>query len=213
MTLVCFALPFESAEFEKRVRSSDSVRIIHTGMGSNAAEASLRAAVLRYNPTRIILSGFAGALNPEWKAGDLMIALNLSSSAWVDQIVQSRRADGMRIGDLFTASEVVPSPSEKADLRKRTGADAVDMESAALHKVAIEAGLPVLAIRSISDDAGSDLVVPSDILLAAAGAGAVGTARLILWVICRPSKWMPFYRFVRDSKNAQSALTRVADLL
>jgi adenosylhomocysteine nucleosidase len=213
MTLVCFALPFESVSFEKCVRPELAVRVVHTGMGSEKAVPRLKAAINQYRPSRIILSGFAGALHPDWRAGDLVIARNLSSGEWLERIGEVALAPGVRIGELFTAGEVIDSPRAKAGLRARTGADAVDMESAALHRAATDAGIPVLTVRSISDDAHSDLVVPAVLLAGAAEHGVAGTTRLIAWVLSHPSKWVDFSRFVRNSKRAQLALSRVAQFV
>jgi adenosylhomocysteine nucleosidase len=213
MTLVCFALPFESVSFEKCVRPELAVRVVHTGMGSEKAVPRLKAAINQYRPSRIILSGFAGALHPDWRAGDLVIARNLSSGEWLERIGEVALAPGVRIGELFTAGEVIDSPRAKAGLRARTGADAVDMESAALHRTATDAGIPLLTIRSISDDAHSDLVVPAVLLAGAAEHGVAGTTRLIAWVLSHPSKWVDFSRFVRNSKRAQFALSRVVQFV
>lgn len=213
MTLVCFALPFESAAFEKSLPPDSSVRVLHTGMGAATAVPRLTTAIEQFHPEQIILSGFAGALHPNWRAGDVFVAENLSTEDWLHRISYSLHSSKFHVGALTTAIDLVSSPWEKSALRARTGADAVDMESAALYQVAVDAGIPVLTIRSISDDAHADLVVPPTLLSAAAEHGIAGTARLMVWVLTHPARWMDFIRFVRNSKKSQSALTAILELL
>lgn len=210
MTLVCFALPFESAVFRKKITTEMQVDVLHTGMGADAAEV-LKASIERMRPARVVSSGFTGALDPTLHVGDLFVARNFSSASWCESLVG--RYPNVSVGTLATAVHVVDTPLMKSELRQTTGAGAVDMESESLFRVANEAGLPMLTVRSISDDAMSDLVVPSSLLHTAAVNGAVGTARLLAWVLAHPEKWGAFSKFVADSKKAQRSLEQLCPLL
>lgn len=209
MTLVCFALPFESAAFRKKIGSRHDVEILHTGMGAAAAGEALRARIGASRPDRVISSGFAGALNPELRAGDLIVAGNLSSPEWLVGISNTTHATGT----LFTQSSVVATVDGKSALRRQTGADAVDMESGALAKVAADLGIPILTVRSISDDAQTGMIAPPTVLEAAANDGVRGTLRLLRWLAIRPRTWRPFTRFVNDTRRAQQSLVKLIEFL
>lgn len=211
MTLVCFALPFESAALQPVLPAE--AEIFHTGMGAEAAAAALSERISRFRPQKIISSGFAGALAPNLKAGDLILAENLSSAGWVNQLHGTSHLKDIRIGTMCSATKIVDSPASKLELRKKSGADAVDMESTELFRVACKANIPMLTVRSISDDAESDMVLPPALLQSAAGGQWWPTAKLITWVGMHPSAWRGFSRFVRDSHAAQRALRRIALLV
>src|SRR5439155_10300683 len=56
-------------------------------------------------------------------------------------------------GRIHTVDGPVLTPAEKAELFRKTGALAVDMESTAIRAAAQQAGVPFIAIRAISDAA------------------------------------------------------------
>jgi len=143
----------------------------------------------------------------------LILAENLSSAEWVNQLRGMSHLKDIRIGTMCSATEIVDSPASKLELRKKSGADAVDMESTELFRVACQANIPMLTVRSISDDAESDMVLPPALLQSAAGGQWWPTAKLITWVGMHPSAWRGFSRFVRDSHAAQRALRRIALLV
>lgn len=85
----------------------------------------------------IILAGFAGALDPALAIGD---------------IVQDSPP-----GTIYTSSEIVATAAEKAALFRRTGAKAVDMETAIVRNFAERLGARFVGIRAISDTAREDV--------------------------------------------------------
>ncbi len=76
-------------------------------------------------------------------------------------------------GDLFIAS-----PAKREELRRELGADAVEMEGAAVAQVCYELGVPFLIIRSISDSADSNARSESSLFtpVAAQNSAALVTA-------------------------------------
>ena len=115
--------------------------------------------------------GLAGGLNPAMDPAQLLIG-----SATVSDSGELRATDdGLRrellirlspltvaTGSFYTASRAISSIREKADLHAAHAADVVDMESAAIARVAAAANAKFAAIRCIVDPAGFALPVAAE---------------------------------------------------
>jgi nucleoside phosphorylase len=186
MILVTFAVPFESAAF-RRLPVSRTVRVLHTGVGAEAARVALEMALCEELPERVIASGFAGALVPELAAGEIV-----TDAAW----------------RFASAPEVLATAAAKRDFRSRTGADVVEMETDAIREVCALAGVPVTALRAISDGAEDDLGLPPDLLDALSRSPILAAPRLLGTLLTDAARRKSFLRLVRDCRTAQQALAR-----
>jgi nucleoside phosphorylase len=132
--------------------------VLHTGIGLEAAGRTLRAALVQEKPAWVLASGFAGGLDPALRPGDLLAAENFSAPALLPHLPAT-----VRHGLLHSAATAIHTPEEKARLHQATRAAAVDMETAALAAACAEAGVPLLALRLISDAHDEPLPLPVDI--------------------------------------------------
>ena len=182
---IIFALPIEAHTFERRVcdtrefQGQESVifegRFANlpitwtiSGVGREAATRATRLMIDGHRPHTLISAGFAGALAPDLEHGNVLVP---------DRILNDRRecvytlASGDQIPflvtktrkprTLITVDSVITSREEKTQLHKDSNADLVDMESAAVAQIAEEAGVPFLAVRTISDT--SDETLPPEV--------------------------------------------------
>jgi purine-nucleoside phosphorylase len=155
-TLICFALKEEAAPFRSGLRRGHPVSILLTGIGRQNAEKSLReflAGGASVPPDLVLTCGFAGGLNPDLKLGDVAFEVRSPESKVQSQLL----AAGARPAKFFCADRVATTVAEKKKLRDETGADAVEMESAAIHAVCAECGIHCATVRVISDTANEDL--------------------------------------------------------
>jgi adenosylhomocysteine nucleosidase len=105
--------------------------------------------------SRVISAGFAGALDPALRVGDVVQAdevIAADQRAW-------RAGDGRCPPDrrLLTLGRIVGDPSEKRLLGQQYGACAVDMESAVVAEHCAARGVPWHSLRAVSDDADTGL--------------------------------------------------------
>ena len=122
-------------------------------------------------PSLVLTCGFAGGLNPDLKPGEVVfevanapLALSLSppsgervSVRTGEGLFSELSAAGAKRVKFFCADRIVITAAEKKKLRAETGADAVEMESEAIHAICRERGIPCATVRVISDTAHEDL--------------------------------------------------------
>jgi adenosylhomocysteine nucleosidase len=105
---------------------------------------------------------------------------------------------------------VLARPAEKKALFRRSGAIAVDMESAAVATVAQKAKVPFMIIRAIADTV--DRTVPQSILAAVDDFGRLGSFELLKGLLKRPTELLALVQLARDFRAARASLAAVARL-
>ena len=98
--------------------------------------------------------------NPRFFAAEQRLVDAANRAASVVQLSEVTTSQGTRrpniiVGVIATGDMFVSSPSKAREIRESLGADAVEMEGAAVAQVCSELGVPFLVIRSISDRAGA----------------------------------------------------------
>ena len=134
------------------------VSTLIVGIGRANAEKSVRAFLATNSPDLVLTCGFAGGLNPDLKLGDVVFELlepQLPSAN--AQLRAKLLAAGAKSAKIFCADRIATTVAEKKKLRDETGADAVEMESAAIHAVCAERGITCVTVRVISDTVHEDL--------------------------------------------------------
>ena len=100
----------------------------------------------------------------------------------------------------------------KQALFAATGAAGVDLESAAVARVAARHRLPFAVLRAVCDPA--QLSLPPLALVALDGEGRIGAARVLASLAARPWQIVALLRLARAAAAARAALIgRVGDIL
>lgn len=193
-----------------------------TGMGPSQASHVVDALQRRCGPGRVIISGTAGAVRPGLNTGDVIVPRCIIDTAndlqwqptWHPPSPAEQEDDSLgeaTSGVLHSGDTVVDTPAAKAKIAQR-GADAVDMESAAIARVCDHYDVPWICIRAICDTA--------EMRLPAAAARLVdrrGRPRVIYaatYVILQPWQMRPLMRLGAAAKCAAAALVEpVATLI
>jgi adenosylhomocysteine nucleosidase len=172
--------------------------LICGGIGAHAARRAAEAVIEDARPARVISVGFAGALDSKMKVADVM-----ETRVMVNSADGSRADTGSGQGTLVSYSGVADR-EQKQRLARAYGADAVDMEAAAVAQAAQARGIQFGALKAISDEANfamppTERFVSSD--------GEFLTARFVLHVAVRPWLWGSTIALARNSARASRALS------
>jgi adenosylhomocysteine nucleosidase len=173
-----------SAEFAREAEwRGDRWLMVANGPGPKLVDQALERKV---EVDGIISTGFCGALDPALRVGDIVVG---------------------KPGSILSMDHVAVTAAEKRDLRARSGAVAVEMESAAVAKKAAQWGVDFRCIRVISDGAGEDM--PLDFNLYRDEDGRFSRTRIALAAIARPFTAVP--ALLRLDRNCSIAARSLGD--
>lgn len=169
------------------------------GIGAEAARRATQAVIELYRPQKVFSVGFAGALVPELRVGDVITPAKVVDGADGSSTVCEGDAG------VLVSSAVVANPAGKRKLAAAFSAHAVDMEAAAVAKGVLARGLRFGAIKATSD--GLDFDMP--VVDRAIGAdGQFHTGRFLCYVAGRPWLWARAVQLGRNSARASNALAQ-----
>lgn len=192
-----------------------AVTLVHIGVGPQSAEQRLRASGVLAAPEKprlLICPGYGGGLAAQLRHADLLLVENFSDPALLLQAAEIVGMDRVHRGNLTSEMVVIDSAADKAALCTRTGALAVDMETGAIAQVCAEAGVPLLALRVISDDAQTTLPVPG-YLLWDLETQRPPIGRLLWHLVTHPGRIGPFVHMLKSLGPARARLTETLRLL
>jgi adenosylhomocysteine nucleosidase len=188
--LVAAATRWEAGPIRKALRGCPPATVLRTGIGSAAATAALSR--LPADPGLIVCAGFAGALREDLRCGDL-VASQLTPCPKAAKVLEAA-AVGLglapRFGRLLHSDFVLATPEQKREAGARSGALAVDMESAAVAEWARKRGLPALAVRVVFDELDRPLPAPG-------------------WAMLNPFGWPRLAAFWPVQRRAAAVLSSV----
>src|ERR1700677_991202 len=173
------------------------VALICGGVGAESARRATEAVIREVNPAQIISVGFAGALDPFLKLGDVVQPCTVINAA-----------DGARTelgagAGILVSSATVASKDQKLRLAKSYNASAVDMEAAAVAQGAEARGVEFAALKAISDEA--DFSVP-ELDRFVSPDGTFRSIAFTFHAALRPWLWWSTIALARNSSRASHAL-------
>lgn len=197
------------------------VAVLITGAGPRAAGVSASKIIWgEYESLGCcISSGLAGALRSEYGIGQVLAARSVKTEVvhadvpsgemnCSPALVSFAEECGATVADRFyTAERVISRADEKKHLGK--SADAVEMESFEIVLEAVAFGIPVVAIRAISDGVDEDL--PLDMNQVFGDEGEVSIPRVLGHVARHPQSVPGLVRLGQQSKRAAESLARFLD--
>lgn len=195
---------------------NDRTLLAFSGTGpKNASQAS--QLLINRGAKRLISWGCAAALKTSLKPGDLVMPKTLVTEnqqqlsitiAWLNNVVDYLSPLKPNTGSLAESSSIVTESKEKKAIYKQSSAIAMDMESIAVAKTAVENNLPVLVIRTIADPATMSL--PKAVSYAFNNQGDVVLGKLLWFLLVHPIELPALIRLGLNFNAAKNKLKLVA---
>jgi adenosylhomocysteine nucleosidase len=180
-----------------RFFENGDVVVVCGGIGAAAARRAAEAAITVFQPSIVCSAGFAGALDSKLKIGDVVRPRTVINAGDGSRTVMDA-GEGVLVS--FAS---VASPGQKAQLRESFGAQAVDMEAAAVARAAEARGKAFVAVKAISDI--TDFELPATERFVDAD-GRFSEGRFALYTAIRPWTWPRVMRLARNSRHASRSL-------
>jgi adenosylhomocysteine nucleosidase len=227
ITGIIVALPEElSTLTSKRLKKGcighvdENLWVVCSGAGPEKARVASEALV-KDGANCLISWGCAAALDASLRPGDLVLAIScvdadlkafdLNNKGWVSYVKSSLgNSLSVRIytGRLAESKNIVSSGREKVQIASATSAIALDMESAAIARVAQTNGLPFISIRAIADPLSMDL--PVAVSYSLNEHGDVVLARLLTYLFLHPAELPGLVKLGLHFNAAKNTLKQVA---
>jgi adenosylhomocysteine nucleosidase len=166
---------------------------------------------------RVLSIGICGALSPELRVGDVIVASEVvadsesipTHASWTREL--ARRVPGAVVAPLAGIDTLAAHRDAKARLHAATRASAADMESHVAARTARSMGLPFAALRVVSDEANRTL--PPAACVALNSSGGIDLMRVV-WSLLRAPQQIPaLLRTAWEAEIAFAVLFRCRHLL
>ena len=171
------------------------------GAGQAAATRAF-ASVEKDAPVDLVFSlGWAGSLRDDLAPGRAFNAAGvIDARTW-----ERFNCDAGAGEEWLVTSPVVADEAEKRRLAAAYGAGLVDMEAAALARLALMRGIPFYCIKGVSDGVGARL---PDFNRFIGIDGRFQLSRFVLFVLARPTYWSELIRMGENSRKAAEEMTK-----
>ena len=182
---------------------NDHAVLACAGMGAQRATLAVEAALALGPASELISVGWAGACIHRLSIGDVVSPDIVFDDKTGERFFPYKHRSGTEGMEILVT---VPSPAgiaEKQRISISYYASAIDMEAAAVARLARARELPFQAIKAISDAADYDL---PDLAQFTTTTGHIREGALGLHVALRPSLWKPVLSMAKGSKLAAGRL-------
>ena len=148
------------------------ISVMGHGIGIASATIYVHELITQYGVKNIIRVGSCGAISPDVKVRDIVIAMGASTDSQfncirfaghnyaaiadyglLEKTINAARARKVKIkvGNIFSTDSFYTSESETFDILEKYGILAVEMEAAGIYCVAAENGAKAMCILTVSD--------------------------------------------------------------
>lgn len=176
--------------------SGDTV-LVCGGIGVEPARRATEAVIVRYGPSTVYSVGYAGALDPGLRVGDVLMP---------ERVMNANDGSCVLIPEgkgILVSYAHVATREQKAKLRQAFGGQAVDMEASAVARAAEARAVTFAAVKVISDDVDFEIPTTEQFV---DERGHFREMSFALFVALRPWLWPRMIRLMNNSRRATRAL-------
>ncbi len=202
--LVVAAEQFELDPIRKAVASGAKAEYVFVanGPGPKLARQAVESAGPAADFDAFVSVGLCGALDDGLCIGSIVVAQTVNGLS----VAEPRAQGDMFRGPIASVDYVAGTVEEKRRL-KNTGAIAVEMEAAAVHEKALEAGRPFFAVKAVSDTADEEFTL--DLNAARDAEGRFRVMQILGQAFRSPITGLP--ELVRLKRNGERAVAALGD--
>lgn len=179
--------------------NATGVVVVCGGIGAQAARRAAEAVIGLYSPEMVQSVGFAGALDPALTVGQIFLPARVMDGKDGSSVALETGA-----GTLLSFHSIAGT-GQKSKLAKAYGAQALDMEAAAVARVAESHGIRFAATKVISDESDFEMPLMDRFIT---HDGRFQSRRFVMFALLRPWLWGNVIRLGRNSARAAQALCR-----
>ena len=172
------------------------------GMGAQRAALAFAEAEKTMRPDAVCSIGWAGALDAGIRSGEVWGASLVVDTQTGERFRPANCIEGSPV--LVTSARVADA-KEKARLAASYGAGLIDMEAAAVARLALGKGIPFYCMKAVSDDSSADL---PDINPFIGPNGQLNMLPFLLHIALRPASWAGLAKLGRNSNAAAKNLAK-----
>ncbi len=153
--------------------SGKELVLMESGIGYGHAAQACMHLIERFSPSALLSLGLAGSVDTTTKIGEILLAthllrirdmetLKLEKTYILDKDlinitskILKKNDIRFKVGKVLTVPYFIFKVEERSRIRRELGVEAVEMEGMAIAAEARKCGIPVVALRLISDDMSS----------------------------------------------------------
>ena len=140
-----------AVDFARSIRlGSHEVLAVANGAGARRAASALDAAAAFFEPDAVVSTGFCGALDPQLRVADVVVATSVAAADRSYQALPVSSTAAHHSGVVCSIDRVAQTAEEKRRLRAGGGM-VVEMEAAGVAARAQASGLPFYCVKVVTD--------------------------------------------------------------
>jgi adenosylhomocysteine nucleosidase len=178
------------------------------GGGTPTGAARAAETLLAQGAQALVSFGLAGGLAPSLAPGAILIPPSVidGEKIFICDAALAEMLGGATKNPMLAGQDIIALTSEKSSLFQATNADAIDLESGAVARVAKAHGTPFAVLRAVADPAQRNL--PPAALNALNAAGKINFSAILASILANPGQIPALIQVGRDAAQARTALLK-----
>ncbi|MGB7136622.1 MAG: phosphorylase [Acidobacteriaceae bacterium] len=173
-----------------------------SGMGAAAVARAVEHVLAPGGVDTLVSVGWAGSLSCGLRPPEAVQVREVIDDATGERFPTASE-EGQRLGQVLVTLDHVAGQEEKRTLAEKYQATLVDMEAAAVARIARDRGLAFLCFKAVTDGPNDKL---PDFNRFIGEQGQVHVPSLARWAALRPAHWGPLRRLGKNSRLAAQEL-------